>query len=136
MGHPGLSEVRQPSILPCMRSHRRRMPTEHVLLAGNVDDLPGIAAAVAWLPADAYGQVFIEAGADAELPLLAAPLRVTVHRVDRSPDGDGVAAGRAVAAWVEEWIPDEVDERRTVSIWVGGRVEPSCPSILGLVERL
>ena len=112
------------------------MPTEHVLLAGDVGDLPGIVAALAWLPADAYGQVLVEVAADDELPLLAAPLRVTVHRVERSPEGDGVAAARAVAAWVEEWIPDEVDERRTVSIWVGERVEPACPHISALVERL
>lgn len=112
------------------------MPTEHVLLAGDVGDLPGIVTALAWLPADAYGQVLVEAGPDDELPLLAAPLRMTVHRVERSPQGDGFAAGRAVAAWVEEWIPDEVDDRRTVSIWVGERVEPSCPEIVGLVERL
>jgi NADPH-dependent ferric siderophore reductase len=112
------------------------MPIEHVLLAGDVDDLPNIVAALAWLPADAYGQVLVEAARDVDLPELAAPLRVTVHRVDRSPEGDGVAAGRAVAAWVEEWIPDEPDERRTVSIWVGERVEPSCPRIIALVERL
>jgi NADPH-dependent ferric siderophore reductase len=112
------------------------MPTEHVLLAGDLADLPRIVAALAWLPADAYGQVLVEADVDDELPLLAAPLRVTVHRVERSPEGDGVAAARAVAAWVEEWIPDEIDERRSVSIWVGERVEPGCPHISALVERL
>ncbi|REK70660.1 hypothetical protein DX116_16240 [Aeromicrobium endophyticum] len=112
------------------------MPTEHVLLAGDIGDLPGIVAALAWLPADAYGQVLVEVGIDDELPLLAAPLRVTVHRVERSPLGEGIAAGRAVAAWVEEWIPDEIDERRTVSIWVGQRVAPACPQISGLVELL
>ncbi|MGK2875211.1 MAG: SIP domain-containing protein [Nocardioides sp.] len=119
-----------------MRSHRRRLPTEHVLLAGDVGDLPGIVAALAWLPADAYGQVLVEAGVDDELPLLAAPPRVTVHRVGRSPQGDGIAVGRAVAAWVEEWIPDEIDERRCVSVWVGERVEASCPRISALVDRL
>jgi NADPH-dependent ferric siderophore reductase len=107
-----------------------------VLLAGDTGDLPGIVAALAWLPADAYGQVLVEVGLDEELPLLAAPARVTVHRVERSPLGEGIAAGRAVAAWVEEWIPDELDDRRTVSIWVGERVESSCPRISGLVERL
>ena len=107
-----------------------------MLLAGDVGDVDAIEAALAWLPADAYGQVLIEAGADDELPLFRAPLRVTVHRVHRSPEGDGVAAGRAVAAWVEEWMPEEVDERRLVSIWVGQRVEPGCPHISALVERL
>jgi NADPH-dependent ferric siderophore reductase len=107
-----------------------------VLLAGDLADLPGIVAALAWLPADAYGQVLVEAGLDDELPLLAAPSRVTVHRVERSPLGEGIAAARAVAAWVEEWIPDELDEGRTVSIWVGQRVAPACPHISGMVELL
>ena len=107
-----------------------------MLLAGDLADLPGIVAALAWLPADAYGQVLVEACLDDELPLLAAPPRVTIHRVERSPLGEGIAAARAVAAWVEEWIPDEIDERRTVSIWVGERVERSCPHISALVERL
>ena len=107
-----------------------------MLLAGDVADVAAIEAALAWLPADAYGQVLIEAGADDELPVFGAPLRVTVHRIRRSADGDGVAAGRAVAAWVEEWMPEEPDERRLVSIWVGQRVEPGCPHINALVERL
>ena len=119
-----------------MRSHRRRLPIEHALLAGDIGDLPGITAALAWLPADAYGQVLIEAGPLEVLPLLAAPARVTVHRIERSPEGDGVAAGRAVAAWVEEWIPDELDEQRTVTLWVGERVDLTCPRIIGLAERL
>jgi NADPH-dependent ferric siderophore reductase len=119
-----------------VRSHRRRLPIEHTLIAGDVADLAGIVTALAWLPADAYGQVLIEAGLDEELPLLAAPPRVTVHRVDRSPLGGGIAASRAIAAWGGEWIPDEPDEHRTVSIWVGERVSLSCPEIVGLVERL
>lgn len=105
-------------------------------MAGDVRDVPAIVTGLAWLPADAYGQVLVEAGPDDELPLLAAPSRVTVHRIERSPEGDGVAVGRAVAAWVEEWIPAEPDERRTVTMWVGRGVDVRCPEILGLVERL
>lgn len=125
-----------------MRSHRRRLPLEHALVAGEVGDLAGIVTALAWLPVDAYGQVLIEAAPDEVLPVLAAPPRVTVHRIERSPLGDGVAVGRAVAAWVDEWVPDEPDERRTVSIWIGERAERhcpemlGCPEIIGLVERL
>jgi NADPH-dependent ferric siderophore reductase len=119
-----------------VRSHRRRLPTEHALLAGDVRDLPSIAAALAWLPPDTYGQVLVEADVDDVLPFIAAPLRVTVHRIARSGEGDGVAVGRAVAAWVGEWMPDEPDERRTVTIWVGRRVDLRCPEIIGLAERL
>ncbi|MFI5425668.1 SIP domain-containing protein [Aeromicrobium sp. UC242_57] len=119
-----------------MRSHRRRQPTEHAFIAGDVADLPGIVTALAWLPPDAYGQVLIEVGTDEQLPVLAAPPRVTVHRLERSPQGRGIAVGRAAAAWVEEWIPDEPDERRSVSIWVGQGVDLSCSAIIGLAERL
>lgn len=119
-----------------MRSHRRRLPIAHTLIVGVVADLPGIMTTLALLPPDAYGQVLIEVGPDEQLPVLAAPPRVTVHRVARSPQGPGVAAGRAAAAWVEEWMPDEPDERRAVCVWVGERVDLSCPSIDGLAERL
>jgi len=119
-----------------VRSHRRRLPIEHTLVAGDVGDLPAIITALAWLSPDTYGQVIIEAGPDDELPVVAAPLRVTVHRVERSADGHGVAAGRAVAAWAEEWMPEEPDARRDLSIWVGERVVVSCAEITGLVERL
>lgn len=107
-----------------------------MLIAGDVHDLPGIATALAWMPSDAYGQVVIEASADHELPVLSAPLRVTVHRVEPSSEGAGIAAGRAVASWVSEWIPDEPDAQRAVTIWVGARVDQRCPELLGLVERL
>jgi NADPH-dependent ferric siderophore reductase len=119
-----------------VRSHRRRLPIEHALVAGDVGDLPAIVTALAWISPDTYGQVVVEVGPGEELPVLAPPLRVTVHRVERSADGHGVAAGRAVAAWVEEWMPEEPDERRDVSIWVGERVVLSCAEITGLVERL
>jgi NADPH-dependent ferric siderophore reductase len=119
-----------------VRSHRRRLPIEHALIAGDATDLPAIVAALVWLSPDTYGQVLVEMGPDEELPLLAAPLRVSVHRVERSAAGHGVAAGRAVAAWVEEWMPGEPDERRAVTVWVGERVDVSCPEITGLVERL
>ena len=119
-----------------MRSHRRRLPIEHTLIAGDVGDLSAIVTALAWLSPDSYGQVLVEVGPDEELPLLAPPLRVTVHRVERSAAGHGVAVGRAVAAWAEEWMPEEPDARRDLSIWVGERVVVSCAEITGLVERL
>lgn len=119
-----------------MRSHRRRLPLGHTLIAGDVADLPGIVTAMAWLPAETYGQVLIEAGPYDEIPPISTPPRVTVHRIERTIDGLGVAVGRAVSAWVGEWIPDEPDERRTVTIWVGERVELSCPEVVGLAERL
>lgn len=107
-----------------------------MLIAGDMADLPGITAALVCLSADAYGQVLVEVAHDQTMPVLTAPPRVTVHRIDASPLGGGIAVGQAVAAWVGEWIPDEIDERRAVTMWVGERVEVACPEILGLVERI
>lgn len=107
-----------------------------MLLAGSVDDLPGLAVALAWLPSDAYGQVVVEADEDDDLSGLHAPLRVTVQRVRPALEGPGLSLARSVTAWVEEWIPDEPDARRTVSIWLGSGVDALVPELSPLVERL
>lgn len=118
-----------------MRSHRRRLPLEHVLVAGGVADLPGIMAALAWLPSDAYGQVLVEADVDVDLSALHAPLRVTVQRVAPT-DRLGEALGQAVAGWVAEWIPDEPDPKRDVTVCIGAGVQVHCVEIAGLAEPL
>ncbi|WP_291524152.1 hypothetical protein [Branchiibius sp. NY16-3462-2] len=98
-----------------MRSHRRRVPLEHVLVAGHIADLDDIAVALALLPEDAYGQVLIE-GPEGSISTLTAPPRVSIHRVDPVTS----SLERAVAAWVAEWVPQELDLRRTVTVWLGG----------------
>lgn len=100
-----------------MRSHRRRGPAQHVLIAGNADDLDAIAAELAVLSADVYGQVFVEAPAELELALVTPP-RVTVHRL--KPEAHALCA--ALAGWAAEWVPDEQDPERTVSVWIGHHV--------------
>ncbi len=122
-----------------MRSHRRRSPLEHVLLAGGVDDLSGLALQLAVLPVDTYGQVLVETDDPELLSILRGPARVTVHQV--VPDGaPGEALARAVESWIAEWIPTEVDGARSVSLWVGTRagahVDALCPGIGDLLERL
>lgn len=95
-----------------MRSHRRRTPLQHVLLAGCADDLVVLQSALAMLPADVYGQVVVEIDPDVDLPALDTPPRVTVHRVWPG------TADRAVAAWIAEWMPAEPDAARTVGLWI------------------
>lgn len=85
-----------------------------MLIVGCADDLDDVGITLALLPPDAYGQVLIEAPADAT-DCLTAPPRVAIHRVD--PGRAGLEA--AVSAWVEEWIPWEPDPRRAVAVWVG-----------------
>ncbi|GAA0199443.1 MULTISPECIES: hypothetical protein [unclassified Aeromicrobium] len=95
-----------------MRSHRRRTPLQHVLLAGCADDLVVLQSVLAMLPSDVYGQVVVEIEPDVALPELDTPARVTVHRVWPG------AADRAVAAWIAEWMPSEPDAARTVGLWI------------------
>lgn len=102
-------------MLSFVRSHRRRSPLEHVLVAGHVADLDDIAVALALLPSDAYGQVLVE-GPAGSLAELTAPPRVSIHRID--PVASSLE--KAVTAWVAEWVPQEPDHRRTVTVWLGG----------------
>ncbi len=99
-----------------MRSHRRRLPVDHVLIAGHVDDLDAIRAELTLLSADAYGQVFVEAPTHEPLFLITPP-RVTIHRID--PQFGSLAD--AIAGWVDEWIPEQPDPQRSVSFWISAR---------------
>jgi hypothetical protein len=113
-----------------MRSHRRRVPLQHVLLAGCADDLVVLQSALALLPADVYGQVVVEIDPDVDLPVLETPARVTVHRVWPG------TADRAVAVWIAEWIPSEPDAARTVGLWISaGSSARSVPVELDVVAQ-
>ena len=120
-----------------MRSHRRRGPLEHVLVAGDLDDLTAITALLAMLPAHAYGQVYVETPADTELPALAAPARVTVTRLARPLDAErGVQLAGAVAGWVAEWVPDEPVYERLVTLWIGATACDRVAVVDAPLERL
>lgn len=109
-----------------MRSHRRREPLEHVLVAGDLSDLDSIHALLACLPATAYGQVIVETSGDDVLPTLPTPARVSVTQLRRP--ASGVASSsvepaerlvEAVNAWLAEWVPDDPEPDRVFSIWIG-----------------
>lgn len=121
-------------MLTYVRSHRRRSPVDHVLIAGRVADLACVRAAVAMLPADAYGQVYVQAPAGTDLDL-CAPARITVHRVDET-----ASLSDAVDAWVAEWIPEERDPKRRTMLWIGNHaashVAVTRHGLDGLVEHL
>lgn len=113
-----------------MRSHRRRSPIEHILLAGEIEDLGAIQAVLAVLPADAYGQVLLEVDTLDQAPVVIAPLRVTVVLLEREhpreaagelPVPRGARLADAVGAWVAEWMPADADADRVVTLWIGGR---------------
>lgn len=137
-----------------MRSHRRRLPLDHLLIAGDLGDLDAIRALVATLPERAYGQVFIDADDDtagATLDLeLHGPARLSIVRLTTAAPTDGghhasvVTRGKlladAVTAWATEWMPDEPTLDRIVTMWIGGRdtpaIDAACASLPHAPHRL
>ena len=113
-----------------MRPHRRRGPLQHVLVAGGHEELPAIETLLVLLPETAYGQVLVETPPQIDLPALSAPARVAVARLARAEtDEPGTRLAGAVHAWLAEWMPEEPDSDRVVTLWAGGsvrrRVDPA-----------
>lgn len=109
-----------------------------MLVAGGVDELPAIEALLCLLPDTAYGQVLVEAPADLELPVIATPPRLTITWLARTeePGEPGSRLAEAVHAWLAEWMPDQPDLAREVTLWLGGsamdRVEPAGANLQSL----
>jgi len=118
-----------------MRPHRRQTPLDHVLIAGDVGDLPAIEALLQLLPDHAYGQVLLEIHPGIEAPSLATPQRVTVTHLVHDDATERVAPSvlairgtlltEAVTAWVSEWMPEMPQADRDLSIWLGARSSDS-----------
>lgn len=101
-----------------------------MLVAGSYEELSAIEALLVLLPDTTYGQVLVESPADVEFPVLAAPARVGITRLSRSlTDEPGSLLTDAVHGWLAEWMPEEHDPGRAVTLWVGGaarhRVDPA-----------
>lgn len=120
-----------------MRAHRRSGPLQHVLIAGDVGELAAIDTVLALLPGNAYGQVYLEGDPGADLSVAAGPARVQVTPVVRGPhDAPGHRLSAAVAAWAAEWLTEEPDERRELTMWVGGSVRLTAAELRGTLARL
>jgi len=114
-----------------MRSHRRRQPIDHVLIAGDLGDLAAIQRVLSDLDPTAYGQVLIETGGSVDVPLLSAPPRVSVHLLGAGRVADsshqavlaarGTVLADAVETWVGEWLPVDVEKVPDAKVWIGGR---------------
>ncbi|MBF4590184.1 MULTISPECIES: SIP domain-containing protein [unclassified Curtobacterium] len=104
-----------------------RQPSDRVLIAGAVEDLPEIHRLLEDLPETAYGQVFVEVALEEQVRILPAPPRVTVSWLVRSDRPSAVpslcfadhgeALAAAVLAWAGEWCVTD-SEPRTV-VWIG-----------------
>ncbi|GGF30927.1 hypothetical protein GCM10011519_00430 [Marmoricola endophyticus] len=116
---------------------RRRAPLEHVLIAGDSSEIDAIRALLALLPSTTYGQVYVETISGTVLPEISAPRRVTVTMLPRdAADLAGERLASAVDGWLAEWIPEEPEPDRDLTIWLGevagARVETSATCL----ERL
>ncbi|THG30164.1 SIP domain-containing protein [Naasia lichenicola] len=96
-------------------------PALHVFIAGDASDLDAIALLLSGLPANAYGQVMVEATEDEWDGALEAPRRVHVVRLPHDPFGlVGDTVVSACAAWMAEWMPDDVERSSRVFVtWLG-----------------
>ena len=108
----------------------------HVMMAGDSRDLPELRSILSRLPADSYGQVFIEIVSSVQVVPLAVPAGVTVTWLRRdlasgaSHGTFGAARGesleRAVLAWAAEWLEAECQcGQAPFYLWIGCAMSPS-----------
>ena len=104
-----------------------RQPSDRVLIAGAVEDLPEIHRLLEDLPETAYGQVFVEVALAEQVRILPAPPRVTVSWLVRSERPSAVpslcfadhgeALAAAVLSWAGEWCV--ADAEPVTIVWIG-----------------
>lgn len=98
-----------------------------MLLAGDSADLRDLRALAATLPADAYGQVYVEVASALQIEPLDLPARVAATWLVREGDAGvaprGALLTAAVTAWIDEWMPEGVRDDRRIA-WVGCAAAP------------
>ncbi len=102
-----------------------------LLAAGNISDVPDLRVWCQSLPADSYGQVFIEVFSPIQIEPLQTPPGVGVTWICREQLGDptlpgiglpqGQALKTAVDAWLCEWYRTEYGAERHFTLWMGAR---------------
>lgn len=104
-----------------------------VLAAGGVEDLAEMQEWLNELPADAYGQVFVEG--DAKFEALSVPAGVSVNRVPVFVE-PGVALAAAVDGWLGEWVWVEADVDRSLHLWTALGELPAYGACKRRMQRL
>ena len=114
-----------------------------VIAAGDINDVRGLRAWCATLPADAYGQIFIEVFAPFQVEPLKAPERVGVTWICRerlrpsTRPGIGIPRGQALAtavdAWCNEWLRADPGSHH-FTLWMGARSSSVMRSFWARIE--
>jgi NADPH-dependent ferric siderophore reductase len=106
-----------------VRAHRGR-PGPTVVLAGDETDLRDLRALISTLPADAYGQVYVEVDDASRIEPLATPARVVTSWLVREPAvATGSLLADAVEGWIAEWMPEGACDQRRIA-WIGCAAAP------------
>lgn len=92
-------------------------PGDQVLLGGTGEDLALIETVLATLPPRTRGQVFLEVDDAAAIRPIEAPGRVCVTWLRRDR---GQSLRPAVAGWIAEMLPVDVEREHRVYAWVAG----------------
>jgi NADPH-dependent ferric siderophore reductase len=98
----------------------------HYLLVGDSADLGTLRRMADSLPADAYGQVYIEVASKVQVEQFRTRAGLTVTWLRRDRDAHrtgtlaprGLLAARAMAGWASEWLGDDAGELRYAA-WIG-----------------
>lgn len=108
---------------------------ECVLAAGDTSDIPALDAWLTALPSKSYGRVFIEIEDACQRRDLDAPPGVGITwLVQRPGQHSGAALGRAIDAWLDEWLRGDPLSGRYVHLWSGARGNPDIVAHLRRVE--
>ncbi|WP_295012746.1 hypothetical protein [uncultured Microbacterium sp.] len=117
---------------------------EHFVLAGVVSDAPFLNRLLAALPANGYGQVFVESTGQPTLLSWPGPADVVPFwaRQDLAPARDGrlPQPGEVLAdvlrAWVAEWLPEPgCDDVLPYTMWIGAAGHPPVDALCRELAR-
>ncbi len=116
-------------------------PRAHFVMAGEGADRVAIRGAIARLPVDAYGQVFVEVASSIQVEHWPTPEGVSITWLFRDaalargrPVLRGALIERAVTAWVAEWMPGSAKTHDVpYVIWLGcassARIDQLCEQL-------